>query len=45
MLQDDAGWVAVVDGAAFLGVLTPARLHQALRRSVRDGAAGPGSGG
>ncbi|MFI1016178.1 ABC transporter ATP-binding protein [Streptomyces sp. NPDC020965] len=34
MLQHDAGWVAVVDGARFLGVLTPAKLHEALRRSV-----------
>jgi osmoprotectant transport system ATP-binding protein len=38
MLQHDAGWVAVLDGdgqdARFAGVLTPARLHEALRRSV-----------
>ncbi|GLF93164.1 ABC transporter ATP-binding protein [Streptomyces yaizuensis] len=34
MLQHDAGWIAVVDGSRFLGVLTPARLHEALRRSV-----------
>ncbi|MGN6244578.1 MAG: ABC transporter ATP-binding protein [Motilibacteraceae bacterium] len=37
MLQRDAGWVAVVDeraGGRFLGVLTPATLHEALRRSV-----------
>ncbi|ANW16838.1 ATP-binding cassette domain-containing protein [Streptomyces clavuligerus] len=34
MLQHDAGWVAVVDGSRFLGVLTPALLHEALRRSV-----------
>ncbi|MER6913456.1 betaine/proline/choline family ABC transporter ATP-binding protein [Streptomyces sp. NPDC000594] len=34
MLQHDAGWVAVVDGSRFLGVLTPAKLHEALRRSV-----------
>jgi osmoprotectant transport system ATP-binding protein len=34
MLQHDAGWVAVLDGDRFLGVLTPARLHEALRRSV-----------
>jgi osmoprotectant transport system ATP-binding protein len=39
MLQYDAGWVAVLDGTAFAGVLTPARLHEALRRSVRDGVA------
>ncbi|MEU1468713.1 betaine/proline/choline family ABC transporter ATP-binding protein [Streptomyces sp. NPDC005761] len=37
MLQHDAGWVAVVDAQSegrFLGVLTPSRLHEALRRSV-----------
>ncbi len=34
MLQWDAGWVAVLDGDRFLGVLTPATLHEALRRSV-----------
>ena len=34
MLQYDAGWVAVLDGDRFLGVLTPATLHEALRRSV-----------
>ncbi|TVL92142.1 ABC transporter ATP-binding protein [Streptomyces sp. SAJ15] len=34
MLQHDAGWIAVTDGDRFLGVLTPARLHEALRRSI-----------
>jgi osmoprotectant transport system ATP-binding protein len=34
MLQHDAGWIAVLDGGRFLGVLTPAKLHEALRRSV-----------
>ncbi len=34
MLQWDAGWVAVLEGDAFLGVLTPNTLHEALRRSV-----------
>ncbi|MFE7567819.1 ABC transporter ATP-binding protein [Streptomyces sp. NPDC057539] len=37
MLQHDAGWIAVIDEAEtgrFLGVLTPARLHEALRRSI-----------
>ncbi|MEP6697916.1 MAG: ATP-binding cassette domain-containing protein [Pseudonocardiales bacterium] len=34
MLQQDAGWVAVLDGPRFLGVLTPESLHAALRRSV-----------
>jgi osmoprotectant transport system ATP-binding protein len=34
MLQRDAGWVAVLDGDNYLGVLTPDSLHAALRRSV-----------
>ncbi|WP_326774697.1 ABC transporter ATP-binding protein [Streptomyces sp. NBC_01445] len=37
MLQHDAGWIAVIDEHSegrFLGVLTPARLHEALRRST-----------
>jgi osmoprotectant transport system ATP-binding protein len=34
MLQMEAGWVAVLDGDRFLGVLTPESLHSALRRSV-----------
>ncbi|MEU3963838.1 betaine/proline/choline family ABC transporter ATP-binding protein [Streptomyces buecherae] len=34
MLQHDAGWIAVLDGDRFLGVLTPAKLHEALRRSI-----------
>ncbi len=34
MLQYDAGWVAVLDGDSYLGVLTPDSLHAALRRSV-----------
>jgi osmoprotectant transport system ATP-binding protein len=38
MLQLEAGWVAVLDGDRFLGVLTPESLHAALRRSV-DGSA------
>ncbi|WP_406357524.1 betaine/proline/choline family ABC transporter ATP-binding protein [Streptomyces sp. NBC_00658] len=40
MLQHDAGWVAVLNGARFLGVLTPAKLHEALRRSVDADALG-----
>jgi osmoprotectant transport system ATP-binding protein len=36
MLQQDAGWVAVVDDSTFLGVLTPESLHAALRRSIDD---------
>jgi glycine/betaine/L-proline transporter ATP-binding subunit len=35
MLQLEAGWVAVLDGDRFLGVLTPESLHAALRRSVQ----------
>jgi len=35
MLQHDAGWIAVLDDAdRFVGVLTPSRLHEALRRSI-----------
>jgi osmoprotectant transport system ATP-binding protein len=34
MLQHDAGWVAVLDGGRYVGVLTPEALHAALRRSV-----------
>ncbi|MBP0458272.1 ABC transporter ATP-binding protein [Streptomyces montanisoli] len=40
MLQHDAGWVAVLDGERFAGVLTPAGLHEALRRSVDADARG-----
>lgn len=36
MLQHDAGWVAVLDGVRFVGVLTPDSLHRALRRSVDE---------
>ncbi|MDQ0792350.1 ABC transporter ATP-binding protein [Streptomyces sp. B1I3] len=42
MLQHDAGWVAVLDGTRFLGVLTPAKLHEALRRSVDADSQGIG---
>ncbi|GAA3810980.1 betaine/proline/choline family ABC transporter ATP-binding protein [Streptomyces coacervatus] len=44
MLQHDAGWVAVLDGSRFLGVLTPAKLHEALRRSVYADALGVSRG-
>ncbi|MEV4440004.1 betaine/proline/choline family ABC transporter ATP-binding protein [Streptomyces sp. NPDC049577] len=43
MLQHDAGWIAVLDGDHsdhFLGVLTPAGLHEALRRSIEAEALG-----
>jgi osmoprotectant transport system ATP-binding protein len=36
MLQHDAGWIAVLDGDRYLGVLTPTTLHEALRRSVES---------
>ena len=39
MLQHDAAWVAVIDGARYLGVLTPESLHGALRHSVAAGSA------
>ena len=38
MLRHDAGWVGVVDGERFLGVLTPATVHRALRRSIGGSA-------
>jgi osmoprotectant transport system ATP-binding protein len=34
MLQHDVRWVPVVDDDRYLGVLTPNRLHAAMRRSV-----------
>ncbi|MDP9396251.1 MAG: betaine/proline/choline family ABC transporter ATP-binding protein [Actinomycetota bacterium] len=34
LLAEDAGWLAVIDGSEYVGVLTPAALHEALRRSV-----------
>ena len=40
MLQHDAGWIAVLDGNRFVGVLTPSSLHGALRRSVDADADG-----
>lgn len=40
MLQHDAGWVAVLDGPRFTGVLTPGSLHEALRRSIGAEAVG-----
>ena len=36
MLKHDAGWVAVLDGDRYVGVLTPDSLHAALRRSVAE---------
>jgi osmoprotectant transport system ATP-binding protein len=40
MLQHDAGWVAVLEGARYRGVLTPRTLHEALRRSVEADVSG-----
>jgi osmoprotectant transport system ATP-binding protein len=34
MLQHDVRWIPVVDGERYLGVITPNRLHAAMRRSV-----------
>ncbi|MCU1463053.1 MAG: opuCA [Acidimicrobiales bacterium] len=33
MLLHDAGWIAVLDGKRFLGVLTPDSIHHAMRRA------------
>jgi osmoprotectant transport system ATP-binding protein len=41
LLQSDAGWVAVLDGDRYLGVLTPGSLHAELRRSVTSSADRP----
>jgi osmoprotectant transport system ATP-binding protein len=34
MLQHDVRWIPVVEGGHYLGVITPNRLHAAMRRSV-----------
>ena len=39
LVQHDAGWLPVVDGDRYLGVLTPDAVYAALRRTV------PGDGG
>lgn len=39
MLLTDYGWVAVVDGDAFVGVLTPDAIYRALKASLDDAAA------
>jgi len=43
MLLTDYGWVAVVDGDDFVGVLTPDAIYRALRISLDD-AAGDSTG-
>ncbi|MFI7096183.1 ABC transporter ATP-binding protein [Streptomyces lydicus] len=45
LLQHDAGWIAVRDGDRHLGVLTPAGLHGALRRSTTADATDVPRGG
>jgi osmoprotectant transport system ATP-binding protein len=40
MLKHDAGWVAVLDGERFVGVITPTTLHEGLRRAVLADASG-----
>ncbi len=44
MLQHDVRWIPVVDGARYLGVVTPNSLHAAARRSVDDPADDPVGG-
>ena len=39
MLLTDVGWVAVLDGDRFLGVLTPESVYLTLRRSLDDSPA------
>ena len=36
IVQHDAGWLPVLDGDRYVGVLTPASVHTALRRTVPD---------
>ena len=36
IVQHDAGWLPVVDGDRYLGVLTPVSIYTALRRSTPD---------
>ena len=36
LLTNDDGWIGVVDGDRYVGVLTPDSLHAALRRSVAE---------
>ncbi len=38
MLLTDYGWVAVVDGDSFAGVLTPDAIYRALRASLEEAA-------
>jgi osmoprotectant transport system ATP-binding protein len=36
IVQHDAGWMPVLDGDRYVGVLTPVAVHTALRRTVPD---------
>ncbi len=38
IVQHDAGWLPVLDGDRYIGVLTPSSVHAALRRTVPDRA-------
>ena len=40
MLKHDAGWVAVLEGDRYVGVITPNTLHEGLRRAVLADARG-----
>jgi osmoprotectant transport system ATP-binding protein len=44
MLLTDYGWVAVVDGDDFVGVLTPDAIYRTLRTSLDDAEAAAASG-
>ena len=37
IVQHDAGWLPVLDGDRYVGVLTPSSVHAALRRTVPQG--------
>ena len=43
LVQHDAGWLPVLDGNRYLGVLTPNSVHAALRRTVPDEDADTGA--
>ncbi len=36
IVQHDAGWLPVLEGDRYVGVLTPVSVHAALRRALRD---------
>lgn len=43
LVQHDAGWLPVLDGDRYLGVLTPNSVHAALRRTAPDQSEGIGA--